>query len=45
MMAFTVTVRSAGRWLTYPAIGSDSCAVHMAALDLFGVCSITVKPA
>jgi hypothetical protein len=42
---YTVTVRTLTGLLTYPALGTDSGAVHMAALDQFGVCGVTVKPA
>lgn len=45
MNTYIVTVRTVAGRLTYPAIGTDSCAVHMAALDQFGVCGVTVKPA
>jgi hypothetical protein len=45
MSAFTVRVRTAAQQLTYRVIGTDSVAVHMAAVDLFGVCAITVTPA
>jgi hypothetical protein len=45
MSSFTVRVRADGQRLTYTAIGTDSFAVHMAAIDLFGVCAITVVPA
>lgn len=45
MSAFTVTVRMHGQVaLTYSAIGTDSGAVHLAALDRHGVCGVTVKP-
>lgn len=44
MSTFIVRVRTAAAQVTYQAIGSDSAAVHMAAVDLFGVCAITVKP-
>jgi hypothetical protein len=42
---FTVTVRTLTGLMTYPALGTDSGAVHLAALDQFGVCGVTVKPA
>lgn len=49
MSAFTVTIRqpgqAPGQGLTIPAIGTDSAAVHMAMVDQFGVCMISVKPA
>jgi hypothetical protein len=45
MNTFTVTVRTLAGLLSYSAIGTDSGAVHMAALDQFGVCGVTVKPA
>lgn len=45
MSSFTVTVHLAGKSFTYPAIGADSITVHLAALELFGVCGVSVKPA
>jgi hypothetical protein len=45
MSNFTVRVRTATTQVNYDAIGTDSAAVHMAAVDRFGVCAITVKPA
>jgi hypothetical protein len=45
MNAFTVTVRTLLGRLTYSAIGTDSGAVHLDALDRFGACGVTVKPA
>ena len=45
MNTYTVTVRTLAGLLTYPAIGTDSGAVHLAALEQFGVCGVTVKPA
>jgi hypothetical protein len=44
MSSYTVTVRTPKGRQTYSAIGTDSAAVHMAAVDRFGVCAITVKP-
>lgn len=45
MRAFTVTVQQTARPLiTYPALGTDSVAVIMAAIDRFGPCVITAKP-
>lgn len=45
MRSYTVTVRTpAGLLTTYPAIGTDSFTVHLAALERFGVCGVTVKP-
>lgn len=44
MSAFTVTVYVHGAALRYPAIGPSSCAVLSAAIDLFGLCAITVLP-
>lgn len=44
MSTFTVRVRTAAEQLTYSALGTDSAAVHMAAIDRFGVCAITVIP-
>lgn len=45
MRAFTVTVQR-GAWplVTYPALGTDSAAVIMDAIDRFGPCVITAKP-
>ena len=43
MKTFTVSIRSAEGAFAFIAIGSDSAAVHMAAVDQFGVCAITVK--
>jgi hypothetical protein len=47
MTTFTVTVRTLGSTIiaTYQAIGTDSASVHMAALDRFGPCGVSVKPA
>lgn len=45
MSAFTVTVRTLNQMVTYQAIGTDSAAVHLAALDRFGACGVTVTPA
>lgn len=44
MSTFTVRVRTAVASITYSALGTDSAAVHMAAVDRFGVCAITVTP-
>lgn len=45
MRTFTVTVcRSTMPPITYPALGTDSAAVIMAAIDRFGPCVITAKP-
>jgi len=44
MSTYTVTVRTAIGSLTYPAIGPSSAAVHMAALERFGACGVTVRP-
>lgn len=44
MSTYTVTVRTPKGRQTYSAIGTDSAAVHMAAVDRFGVCAITVTP-
>ena len=44
MSTFTVRVRTAAEHITYTAIGTDSAAVHMAAIDRFGACAITVTP-
>ena len=46
MNTFTVTVRRPDLPdLIYPAIGTDSCALIMAAQDDFGPCCVSVKPA
>ena len=45
MRRFSVRVRTTLGALIYDAIGTDSASVHMAAVDQFGVCAITVKPA
>lgn len=45
MSAFSVRVRTAAGEVTYQAIGTDSAAVHMDAVDRFGVCAITVVAA
>lgn len=45
MSTFTVRVRTDAAQVSYKASGTDSAAVHMAAVDRFGVCAITVKPA
>lgn len=45
MRTFTVTVcRAAKPLITYSALGTDSAAVIMAAIDRFGPCVITAKP-
>ncbi|KQW96959.1 hypothetical protein ASC94_09125 [Massilia sp. Root418] len=44
MNAFHVTVRTLSRLVAYSAIGSDSAAVHLAALTYFGACGVTVTP-
>ncbi|WGG48949.1 hypothetical protein [Rugamonas sp. DEMB1] len=45
MSAFVVTVRRLGlAKATYFAIGTDSGAVHLAALDRHGACGVTVLP-
>ncbi len=45
MSTFTVTVRTQqGDRINYCALGTDSAAVHMAAIDRFGVCRVTVMP-
>lgn len=44
MSKFLVKVRTAAGAVSYDAIGPDSAAVHMAAIDQFGVCAITVTP-
>ena len=45
MSAFNVRVRAAGCQLAYCALGTDSAAVLMAAIDRHGLCAITVTPA
>lgn len=45
MNTYTVTVRTLAGQLSYPATGTDSGAVHIAALEQFGACGVTVKPA
>lgn len=45
MNSFTVRVRSTTELITYSTEGTDSASVHMAAVDRFGVCAITVIPA
>ncbi len=45
MSTFTVCVRTATEAISYSAIGTDSIAVHMDAVDRFGVCAISVTPA
>ena len=44
MSTFTVIVRTANGYLTYPATGASSAAIHMDALDRFGACGVTVRP-
>lgn len=36
MKTYTVTVRTLNQIVTYQAIGTDSAAVHLAALERFG---------
>ena len=43
--AYSVTVRTLDGRVTFSAVGTDSGAVHMAAIDQFGACGVTVKPA
>lgn len=45
MNSYSVFVRTEAGQVSYSAIGTDSVAVHMAAIDQFGPCAITVKPA
>ena len=45
MSTFAVRVRTGAAEFVYEIPGTDSAAVHMAAIDRFGVCAITVKPA
>ena len=42
-LPFNVVVRLGAETVTYEAIGDSSASVHMAALDRFGVCGVTVK--
>lgn len=44
MSAFNVVVRIHDAVLSYSAIGPSSCAVHMSAVERFGVCGVTVVP-
>lgn len=45
MSAFMVTVRMLGQSpVKYHAIGTDSTAVHIDALDRHGPCGVTVLP-
>lgn len=44
MSAFVVKVRASGLAIRFNAIGPDSASVHIAALDHFGACAITVLP-
>jgi hypothetical protein len=45
MKTFNVRVRTGAAQVSYQALGTDSATVHMAAVDRFGVCAITVEPA
>jgi hypothetical protein len=45
MSAFVVQVRTERSRFTYSAIGTDSAAVLMNALERFGACAVTVTPA
>lgn len=45
MSTFTVTVQQLDApAITFAAIGTDSAAVHMATVDRFGACGVSVKP-
>ena len=44
MSTFTVTVRTLDDSLTYRTTGTDSASVHIAALAIFGLCGVSVKP-
>jgi hypothetical protein len=44
MSAFNVTVRTTAGAMHYHAIGTCSTDVHMAALERFGACGVTVVP-
>lgn len=44
MIRFTVTVRTLTASFTYPAIGRSSWEVADHALDLFDICSVSVRP-
>jgi hypothetical protein len=43
MIAFIVTAHTPRGTVTYDAIAAHSFDVHSAAVDLFGVCAISVK--
>lgn len=46
MSAFIATVRRLGKPdETFHAIGTDSGAVHLDALERFGICGVTILPA
>lgn len=45
LSAYTVVARTTSGQVSYPAVGTDSCAVHLEAIDKFGVCGVTVTPA
>lgn len=44
MSRFTVKVRTAEGTIAYDAIGTSSIDIHLAALDIFGLCGVTVRP-
>lgn len=44
MKAFGVRVRTPSSTVTFYAIGRTSADVHMSALDLFEICSVSVIP-
>ena len=45
MSTFTVRVRTGSTLHAYTTVGTDSASVHMAAIDAYGVCAVTVVPA
>ena len=44
LSAYRVTVRTLSGFETFSAIGKDSCTIHLAAIEQFGVCGVTVTP-
>lgn len=44
LSTYWVTVRTDQTRIMYRQQGTDSAAVHMAALDRYGICSVTVLP-
>jgi hypothetical protein len=45
MKTFTVTVRTADSRYQYTAMQHSAIDAHLDAIDRFGVCAITVRPA